>query len=49
MSDPHLLVNDTLEYAKAQYEMNYTQKMMGPSDLFDNSLYDKVAIVKKEI
>jgi NitT/TauT family transport system substrate-binding protein len=45
MSDPHLLVNDTLEYAKAQYAMNYTQKMMSPSDLFDNSLYDKVTIV----
>ncbi len=42
MSDPHLLVNDTLEYAKAQYAMNYIQKMMGQSDLFDNSLYDSV-------
>jgi NitT/TauT family transport system substrate-binding protein len=48
MSDPHLLVNDTLEYAKAQYAMNYTQKMMGQSDLFDNSLYDQVTIVQEE-
>lgn len=43
MSDPHLLVNDTMDYAKAQYEMKYILKMVNQSDLFDNSLYDELA------
>jgi NitT/TauT family transport system substrate-binding protein len=48
MSDPYLLINDTLEFAAAQYAMNYTQKMMNQSDLFDNRLYDKVMQSKKK-
>ncbi|OPY50903.1 MAG: taurine transporter substrate binding subunit [Methanosaeta sp. PtaU1.Bin112] len=49
MSDPHVLVSDTIAYAKAQYEMNYTQKNVNQSDLFDNSLYDKVMQSEKKI
>lgn len=42
ISDPHLQVPSTVEYAKIDYEMNYTQKEMTEKDLFDNSLYEKV-------
>lgn len=48
MSDPHLLVNDTLEFAQAQYAMNYIHKTMNQSDLFDNGLYDKVMQPEKK-
>ena len=48
MNDPYLLINDTLEFARIQYAMNYTQKTMNQSDLFDNSLYDKVMQSKKK-
>jgi len=47
MTDPHLLVNDTVDYAKAQYEMKYILKTVNQSDLFDNSLYDEVTVPEK--
>jgi NitT/TauT family transport system substrate-binding protein len=49
MSDPHLLINDTMEFAEAQYAMNYIQKRVNQSDLFDNILYDEVMQSKKKV
>jgi NitT/TauT family transport system substrate-binding protein len=43
ISDPHALINDTLEFAAYQYKTNYTKKMLSKKDLFDTSFYDKVA------
>ena len=42
LSDPHLLINSTLDYAKFQYKMNYTQKELTEKDLFDTRLYDEL-------
>jgi NitT/TauT family transport system substrate-binding protein len=47
ISDPHCLINDTLEYARLQYELNYTQKMLSLHDLFDTSFYDKTTVPEK--
>jgi NitT/TauT family transport system substrate-binding protein len=46
VNDPHLLVNDTMDFAGFQYALNYTQKMLNQSDIFDMSLYDKVMQTK---
>jgi NitT/TauT family transport system substrate-binding protein len=43
ISDPYPLINDTLEFARFQYQTNYTQKMLTEEDLFDTSFYDRVA------
>jgi len=43
ISDPHPLINDTLEFARFQYQSNYTQKMLTEEDLFDTSFYDRIA------
>lgn len=40
ISDPHLQVPSTVEYAKVDYQMNYTQKELNQGDLFDTSFYD---------
>jgi len=42
ISDPHLQIPSTVEYAKIDYEMNYTQREMTEKDLFDTSFYDRV-------
>jgi NitT/TauT family transport system substrate-binding protein len=42
ISDPHLQMPSTVEYAKIDYEMNYTKKELTEKDLFDTSLYEKV-------
>jgi NitT/TauT family transport system substrate-binding protein len=44
VSDPYLLINDTMEFALFQYNLNYTQKMVTKGDLFDTSLYDRATI-----
>jgi NitT/TauT family transport system substrate-binding protein len=41
ISDPHIQIPSTVEYAKVDYEMNYTQKQLTEKDLFDTSFYDK--------
>ena len=48
VSDPHLVINDTMDFARFQYKLNYTQKMMNQSELFDTSLYDKVMQSEKK-
>lgn len=40
--NPHLEINSTLEYAKVDYEMGYTDKLLTAEDLFDTSFYDKI-------
>jgi NitT/TauT family transport system substrate-binding protein len=42
ISDPYLLINDTMDFARFQYASNYTQKMLNQSEIFDTNLYDKV-------
>jgi NitT/TauT family transport system substrate-binding protein len=42
VSDPSLQIPSTVEYAKVDYEMNYTQKELTEEDLFDTSFYEKV-------
>jgi NitT/TauT family transport system substrate-binding protein len=48
VSDPYLLINDTLDFARYQYALNYTQKMLNQSEIFDTSLYDKVVQSQKQ-
>jgi NitT/TauT family transport system substrate-binding protein len=43
VSDPNLQIPSTVEYAKIDYEMNYTQKELTEEDLFDTSFYEKVS------
>jgi NitT/TauT family transport system substrate-binding protein len=42
ISDPRFQIPSTVEYAKVDYEMNYTKKELTEKDLFDTSLYEKV-------
>lgn len=42
VSDPNLEIPSTLEYAKVDYKMNYTQRELSELDLFDTSFYEKV-------
>jgi NitT/TauT family transport system substrate-binding protein len=42
VSNPHIQIPSTVEYAKIDYQMNYTQKELTEEDLFDTSFYDKV-------
>jgi NitT/TauT family transport system substrate-binding protein len=41
ISDPHLQIPSTLEYAKSDCQMNYTKRMLTEQDLFDTSFYDR--------
>jgi NitT/TauT family transport system substrate-binding protein len=41
ISDSHIQIPSTVQYAKVDYEMNYTQKQLTEKDLFDTSFYDK--------
>jgi NitT/TauT family transport system substrate-binding protein len=41
ISDPHIQIPSTVQYAKVDYEMNYTQKQLTEKDLFDTSFFDK--------
>ncbi len=43
VSDPRVEIPSTVEYAKIDYEMNYTQKELTAKDLFDTSFYEKVS------
>lgn len=42
ISDPHLEIPSTLEYARIHHLMNYTSNELSSKDLFDTSFYDKV-------
>ncbi len=41
VSDPNVQIPSTVEYAKIDYQMNYTQKELTEEDLFDTSFYAK--------
>lgn len=40
--NPHLEISSTLEYAKVDYEMGYTDKLLTQDDLFNTNFYDRV-------
>ena len=40
--NPHIEIPSTLEYAKVDYEMGYTDKLLTEDDLFDTRFYDRV-------
>ena len=42
VSDPNIELPTALEYAKVQYDLGYTDKLLTQSDLFDLSFYNKV-------
>ncbi len=42
ISNPHLQVNSTVQYAEVDYHMNYIQRLPTKEDLFDTSFYEKV-------
>ena len=42
VSDPNVQIPSTVEYAKVDYKMNYTQRELTEKDLFDTSFYEKV-------
>lgn len=42
VSDPSLQIPSTVEFARIDYQMNYTPKLLSEEDLFDTSFYQKV-------
>jgi NitT/TauT family transport system substrate-binding protein len=42
ITDPSVQIPSTVEYAKIDYEMNYTQRLLTEKDLFDTSFYKQV-------
>jgi NitT/TauT family transport system substrate-binding protein len=40
-SDPNLIINPVLDYAKIQYDLGYIKKPLTKDDLFDLSFYQK--------
>ncbi|AGB50281.1 ABC transporter, substrate-binding protein, aliphatic sulfonates family [Methanomethylovorans hollandica DSM 15978] len=42
VSDPHLIVNSTVDYANIQYELGYIKKPLTEKDIFDMSFYDSL-------
>jgi len=42
VSDPNIELDTALEYAKVQYNLGYTDKLLTQDDLFDLSFYNKV-------
>lgn len=40
ISDPHVEIPSTLDYAAEEYELEYIQKRLTEKDLFDTSFYD---------
>ncbi len=43
ISDPRIEIPSTMEYAGVNYELNYTPRLLTEDELFDTSLYEKVA------
>jgi NitT/TauT family transport system substrate-binding protein len=44
ISDPRIEIPSTMEYARVNYELNYTPRLLTEDELFDTSLYEKVAV-----
>jgi NitT/TauT family transport system substrate-binding protein len=43
VSDPKVEIPSTMEYARVNYELNYTPRLLTEDELFDTSFYEKVA------
>jgi len=44
ISDPHLQIPSTIEYARSGCQMNITDRLLTEQDLFDTSFYDRASI-----
>ncbi|MEA1945058.1 MAG: ABC transporter substrate-binding protein [Euryarchaeota archaeon] len=44
ISDPHVEINCTLEYAKVHYDLGNIDRMLTAEDLFDTSFYDAAVL-----
>ncbi len=44
ISDPKIEIPSTMEYARVNYELNYTPRLLTEDELFDTSLYEKAAL-----
>lgn len=44
ISDPEIEIPSTMEYAKVNYELNYTPRLLTEDELFDTSLYKRAAL-----
>jgi len=42
ITDPNIALTTTLEYAKVQHDLGYTEKLLTQDDLFDMSFYNKI-------
>lgn len=42
ISDPNIQIPSTMEYARVNYELNYTKRMLSEEELFDLRFYEKV-------
>lgn len=43
ISDPHIILDVALEYAKVDYDLGYVDRLLTAEDLFDTSFYDEIA------
>ena len=43
ITDPKIEIPSVLEFARVNYELNYTKKELTQEDLFDTSFYDSLA------
>jgi NitT/TauT family transport system substrate-binding protein len=43
ISDPKVEIPSTMEYARVNYELNYTPRLLTEDELFDTSFYEKAA------
>ena len=41
ITDPALIENSAVDYARIQYELNYIQKPLTSEEIFDTSFYEK--------
>ena len=42
ISDPHIELNCTIEFAEVDYELGYIDRLLTAEDIFDMSFYDAV-------
>ena len=42
ITDPHVMLDGTLEFAKVDYDLGYIDRVLTAEDLFDTSFYDRV-------
>jgi len=42
ITNPHEMINSTLEYARVNYELGLAKRLLTEKDLFDTTFYDKI-------